>query len=139
MVVAFSPTEDMWSKEDVRELVKMILADTDSILYMVTTNSDSDFTDDVVAEIGIDTDNVFIVADNSALITKLTEEDVLVFLSDDQALNLEVNETIPLQLVKNDVSGCQAILINNILDQNKSQMKYYTHLDFWTKQIKKYW
>ncbi len=52
---------------------------------------------------------------------------------------LDVNATIPLQLVINDVTGCQAILTSNtIIDSFKIQPKWITLLQFWIGQISKF-
>lgn len=140
MTVAFSPTEDMWSSESFRELVKSISRDVDgSVIYIITTNQDVDFINKVATEALVDVNNIFIVPDNTSLISKLTELSVLIFMSDNQFLNNQIESSIGILLNKNNVTGCVPIIINNILDQYRSQLKYYTWLDFWTVQIKKSW
>lgn len=137
--VAVSPTEEMWSKQDFRDLVKQMIRDVDNTeFYVVTTNTDDEFISDFISESRMEASDCFQVSDDAALVAKLIELDVRLFLSDDQKLNTYVNLNDEILLVENKVSGCQSILVNNILDQNKSQMKYYSYLDFWTKQIKRY-
>ena len=139
ITVAISPTEEMWNKQDFRDLVKQMVEDVEgTTLYVVTTNTDDEFISDFISESGVDASDVFQVADDVALVAKLIELDVRLFLSDDQKLNTYVNLNDELILIENQVSGCQSILVNNILDQNKVQMKYITYLDFWTKQINRY-
>ena len=139
ITVAISPTEEMWSKQDFRGLVKQMVEDIEgTILYVVTTNTDNVFIANFVLNSGIESANVFQVVDDAALVAKLIELNVRIFLSDDQKLNTYVNLNDELLLIENQVSGCQSIVVNNILDQNKVQMKYITYLDFWTKQINKY-
>ena len=139
ITVAISPTEEMWNKQDFRDLVKQMVKDIEgTVLYVVTTNTDDEFISDFISESGIEASDVFQVIDDTALVAKLIELDVRLFLSDDQKLNTYVNLNDELILIENQVSGCQSILVNNILDQNKVQMKYITYLDFWTKQINRY-
>jgi len=139
MTVAISPTEEMWNKQDFRDLVKQMVEDVEgTTLYVVTTNTNDEFISDFISESGIEASDVFQVIDDTALVAKLIELDVRLFLSDDQKLNTYVNLNDELILIENQVSGCQSILVNNILDQNKVQMKYITYLDFWTKQINRY-
>jgi len=139
ITVVISPTEEMWNKQDFRDLVKQMVEDVEgTTLYVVTTNTDDEFISDFISESGVDASDVFQVADDVALVAKLIELDVRLFLSDDQKLNTYVNLNDELILIENQVSGCQSILVNNILDQNKVQMKYITYLDFWTKQINRY-
>jgi hypothetical protein len=139
ITVAISPTEEMWNKQDFRDLVKQMVEDVEgTTLYVVTTNTNDEFISDFISESGIEASDVFQVIDDTALVAKLIELDVRLFLSDDQKLNTYVNLNDELILIENQVSGCQSILVNNILDQNKVQMKYITYLDFWTKQINRY-
>ena len=139
ITVAISPTEEMWNKQDFRDLVKQMVEDVEgTTLYVVTTNTNDEFISDFISESGIEASSVFQVIDDTALVAKLIELDVRLFLSDDQKLNTYVNLNDELILIENQVSGCQSILVNNILDQNKVQMKYITYLDFWTKQINRY-
>jgi hypothetical protein len=113
--------------------------DPETKLYLITTNTDTEFIDDVIREGNIDSANYYLVADNSTLIDQLTNLKVLLFMSDDISLNTEVDTAIPITLEKNNVTGCQSILSNTIIDVNKLQFKYLTKLRFWTDQIKKFW
>jgi len=137
--IAFSPTTEMWSFQVFRDLIKEIVLDVDgSDIYIITSNTDQGLINDIVVETGLNTDNIFIVNDNSDVITKLETMNISIFLTDDSILEREVNLQNPISLLKNNVSGTQAILINNIIDVNKLQFKYFTYLKFWTDQIKKY-
>lgn len=139
MTVAFSPSQEMWSIKDFRDLISEISKDPETELYLITTNTDTDFISDVIREGGIDPANYYLVADNTALISQLSQLKILIFMSDDIELNTAVDTAIPIVLAQDNVTGCQSILSNTIIDVNKLQFKYLTKLRFWTDQIKKYW
>jgi len=138
--IAFSPTTEMWSFQVFRDLIKEIVLDVEgSDIYIITGgNTDSELINDIVIETGLNTDNIFIVNDSSDIFTKLETINISIFLTDNIELQREVNSQNPISLLQNNVSGTQAILINNIIDVNKLQFKYFTYLKFWTDQIKKY-
>jgi len=137
--VAFSPTEDMWSHQAFRDLIKeMVLDEANTDLYIVTTNTDDELISDVISESKMEASNSFQIATDDLLVAKLISLDVRLFLSDDLGLNRKVDLEDEILLVKNQVTGCKSILINNILDQSRVQMKYYSLLSFWTDQINRY-
>lgn len=137
--IAFSPTTEMWSFQVFRDLIKEIVLDVEGTdIYIITTNIDQTLIDEIVLETGLSTDNTFIVDTNSDIITLLEGRNISIFLTDDNELRKEINLQNPISLLQNNVSGTEAILINNIIDVNKLQFKYFTYLKFWTDQIKKY-
>ncbi len=137
--VAFDPTTT-WDYLGFRDLIKDMVGDSSEIeVYIITTNTDTDYIDDVALEAGgIESNRIFQVADNQTVITTLANNQILLYLTAENELVVDVNAAIPLELVLNDITGCQAILVNNILDANKLQPKYVTMLQFWIKQIEKY-
>lgn len=139
MVMAFSPSTEMWAKQDFRELVDEMVKDvTGTTLYMITTNNDSDFIERVRKESGMEVEDVSQVVDNDALIAKLVELKVSIFLGDVGLQNREINGENSISLKANNVTGTQAINIISLVDTNKNQPKYITHLSFWTDQINQY-
>lgn len=138
--IAFSPTTDMWSFQVFRDLIKEIVLDVEgSDIFIITTNTDQALIDEIVLETGLNIDNIFIVANNTALITKLQTLNISIFLTDDIELQKQVNTQNPIQLIKHNISGTEAIFTSTTnMDVNKLQLKYFTYLKFWTDQIKKY-
>jgi len=135
--VGFSPDDLIWSKQDFRELLKSIQKDEGSELFLITKEEIS-FASLVQAELDIDDDHFFRYDTNQEIIQQLVDSKVLIFLSNDGVLNKEINDETPLLLEPNNVTGTQAINVNNVWDEYKIQYKYYTYLKFWTDQINKY-
>ncbi len=138
--VGFDPTT-IWDKQDFRDFIKLLVSYPDNYdVYIVTTNSDTNYITDVALEAGgIDlTTNVFQVPNNSAVVAKLSVLKVLIHLANDNVLVNFINTSIgPLQLNKNNVTGCQALITNNIVNTYDVRMKYLTFFDFWVEQINK--
>jgi hypothetical protein len=110
-----------------------------SELFLITDNEDTEFITDVISASGVTATNVFEYDSQQEIIDKLEDEEILIMLTDDMTLINHIALDIPISLETNDVTGCQPILIsNNIIDNSKVQLKYYTTLQFWTDQIKKY-
>ncbi len=140
--IAFDPT-DMWNHDDFRELIRNFAygnsESTNQVdLYLITTNTDTDFITNVVTESGMDSTKAFQVSGNAAVVSKLQAENVNIYLTTNEQLISLVNLTNPLTLVTNNTTGCQAIIMNNIFDTYKLQQKYVTMLQFWIAQILKY-
>lgn len=137
--IAFDPATT-WDYELFRNLIKDMFNDNLEIdLYLVTTNDDSTFINDVAIEIGgMETNRIFQLADTNTLINTLANNNILIFLSPDNQVVTDIYNTIPLLLNYNNITGCEGILVGNILDTFKLQPKYITILQFWIKQIEKY-
>lgn len=137
--IAFDPTTT-WDYQVFRNLIKDMVLDTTEVeVYIITTNTDTDFIDDVALEAGgIESSNIFQVADNDTVVTTLANNQILIYLTAENELVIDVNDSIPLELEINNITGCQAILVNGIIDANKLQPKYVTMLQFWISQIEKY-
>ncbi len=139
--LAISLSEEMWSKQDFRDLVKEMVADTENIeLYIITDNTDSEFIDYVNETTGLENDHIFIINDIITLTDKLIELNIQIFLCDTIRFVNYINNTNPMivDTDSNTISGTQAILIDSIPDVARLQPKYITQLTFWTDQIKKY-
>lgn len=133
--VGFDPTK-MWDNYFFREFIKSLVADVENYdVYLITSNPDTDFVNNVTTESGININNVNQVSNNSAVVTRLNTLKVLIYLAQDNELVIYVNNTIPIQLIKNNVSGCEALVMNNILDPYKVQQKFVTQFYFWRDQI----
>ena len=141
--IAFDPT-DTWNHVDFRQLIRNMNLnnmdlDNQIEVYLVTTNIDTEYIDDVTLESGTDATRVFQVNGNAAVVTTLQAENINIYLTGSQPLVDLVNLTNPLQLVENQpISGCQAITVIALLDTFKLQNKYITHLQFWINQILKH-
>lgn len=138
--VGFDPTS-AWDYEVFRDLVKDMVLDTTEIeVYIVTTNTDTDYVDDVALEAGgIESSHIFQVADNDTIVTTLANNQILLYLTAENELVTTINDATPLDLEINNITGCQAILVSNtIIDTYRVQPKYITMLQFWISQIEKY-
>ena len=75
--LAISPFEEMWNKQDFRDLVEEMVADVENTeMFIITDNTDVTFIIDVTTQSGIDQDNVFILADSIAIVNKLIAEKI---------------------------------------------------------------
>ena len=139
--LAISPSEEMWNKQDFRDLVKEIAADEENTeLYIITDNTDAGFIDYINETTGLESDHIFIMSDIITLTAKLIELSISLFLCDTIRFVNYINNTNPMivDTDSNTISGTQAILIDSIPDVARLQPKYITQLTFWTDQIKKY-
>lgn len=135
--IAFDPVI-AWDYQLFRDFIIDLISKTDQFeVYLVTISTDTDFINYVIDESGIDSGNVHQVANNSAVVARLTTLKALIFFAEDNVLVNFVNSTIPIQLNTNNVTGCQALVLNNIMDPYKVQMKYITYFQFWWTQIDK--
>lgn len=135
--VAFDPT-DVWDQMFFREFIKALIYDEDNYeVYLVTTNTDSVFVSNVEEESGINTLNVNQVSNNSAVVARLNTLGALIYLCEDNVLVNLINNTLPIQLTANNVTGCQSLILNNIIDEYLAQQKYITKFHFWVDQINK--
>lgn len=138
LTIAFDPGYDVWVNQAFRDLIKDIAKDTAEIeLYLITTDPDTAFINDVVTEIALDTTHVFQVADNAAVLSQIQTLGVRIYLVGSQELVNDINTNYPIEL-KTPLNGCQAITVSNLLDRYKLQPLYVTHLQFWIGQISKY-
>ena len=137
--VGFDPTVT-WDYELFRDIISDMVQDTAEVeVFIVTTNPDTEYINDVAVEAGgIENSNIFQVADNDAVVTTLSNNSILIYLTAENELVITVNNDIPLSLEVNNVTGCQAILVNSIIDRYKLQPKWVTMLQFWIGQIEKY-
>lgn len=133
--IGIDPT-NIWDNNFFREYVKTLVYDVDNYdVYIVTTNSDVNFLSNVQIESNVSIANINQVSNNSAVVARLNTLGVLIYLSEDNVLVNLINNTLPIQLNSNNVLGCQALVLNNILDIYLSQPKWVTKIDFWQKQI----
>ncbi len=135
--LAFDPTIS-WDNFYFREFIKALIYDEENYeVFLVTTNPDSDFISAVELESGISSDNVSILTTNSSVAARLTTLKCLIYLAEDNVLVNFINTTIPIQLNTNNVVGCQALVMNNIVDPYKVQQMFITKFQFWVEQINK--
>lgn len=130
---------DSWDKRDYRILIEDFSRDSSEIdLYLLTTSTDSDLINEISTLFNIATDHVISCTDNDALVIALDTNKILLYLTAQQDLVRLINLEIPLITSSNNVTGCEAILVNTIPDTNKLQPKYVTYLQFWINQISKW-
>ena len=137
--IAISPTEEMWNKQDFRDLVEEIANDTENTeLYIITDNTDTEFIDYINETTELETDHIFILSDITTITAKLVELNISLYLCDTYRYVNYINNSIPINLVQGNITGTHAILVNSLQDVNSLQPLYVKHLTFWTDQIKKY-
>lgn len=133
--IAFDPT-GYWSNLFYREFIDALVADEQNYeVYLITLNTDTSFINDVANEIDLDSANISQLATNSAVSARLNTLKCLIYLTEDNVLCNFVNSTIPIQLNANNVTGCQALVLNNIVDPYRVQQKFITNFHFWVDQI----
>lgn len=126
--IGFNP-DTSWDYKTFRDLIReSIIEDTEIETYLITTNADSTYIDSIVEVIGMDSNNVYIVASNTDIVQEIENKDIQIYLSDNFQLIESINEN------SND---CVGIVVSSIPDRYKLQPKYITDLNFWIKQIKK--
>lgn len=136
--IAFDPVYN-WDIKFFRDFIKEMILESDELdIYLVTTSTDTAFISKVTTESGIDSTKVFQEADNTLAVTRLQTIGAMIYLSYDYPLVTDVNENIPLTVQSaGNITGCQAIISNGLLDRNKSQPLYITHFQFWLNYINK--
>lgn len=135
--IGFDPTNS-WDKNLFREFIKELVLDKETYeVFLVTTNPDVTFINNVINESGMDPAKAFQVPNDTAVVASLNTNAVLMYFSQNNPLVDFVNSTIPLQLIKYGVVGCQALVLNNIVDPYKVQQKYLTYFKWWQDQILK--
>ena len=135
--IGIDPT-NVWDNNFFREYVKTIINDVDNYdVYIVTDNQDVDFLANVESESNIDPTKVNQVSNNSAVIARLNTLNISIYLSENNVLVDLVNNVLSIQLNSNNVTGCQALVLNNVFDTYLTQHKWITKIDFWQKQILK--
>lgn len=128
-----------WNKEDYRLLIKDIASDVEEFELYLITKSDFDQTYINLIEESLNVEGkAFKESTSIGVVNRLVEERVDIYLTHDKKLVDEVNTMIPIQLKINSVTGCQAILTNEIRDVYKVQSKYVTQLQFWIKIIMRF-
>jgi len=126
--IGFNP-DNSWDYKTFRDLIReSIIEDTEIETYLITTNSNTTYVDSIVEVIGMDSNNVYIVASNTDIIQEIENKGIQIYLSDNFQLIESINEN------SND---CVGIVVSSIPDRYKLQPKYITDLNFWIKQIKK--
>lgn len=136
--IAFDPVYN-WDTKFFRDFVKEMVLDTDELdIYLVTTSTDTGFINNVTTEAGMDSSKVHMETSNTNVVTQLQTLGVMIYLTHDYPLVNDVNDNIPLTVHNvGNISGCQAIITNDLLDRYKSQPLYMTHFQFWVKYITK--
>lgn len=135
--ISFDPV-DVWDEMMFREFIKALVYDTDNYeVFLVTSSTDNTFITNVLTEIDMDVANSNQVSNNTAIVARINTLKSLIHFSADNVLVNLVNSTLPIQLTSNNVTGCQALILNNIVDTFRSQQKYITFFHFWVDQINK--
>lgn len=126
--IGFNP-DNAWDYQTFRDLIReSIIEDEEIDTYLITTNSDSTYIDSIVEVLGMNSNNVYLVASDTDIIQEIENKGIQIYLSDDFQLIESVNE---------NSTNCVGIVVSSIPDRYKLQPKYITDLNFWIKQIKK--
>lgn len=121
--IGFDPTNS-WDYDTFRKLCRELVSKTDDyIIYMITTENDNDVIDAITNYTGIDLNNVYLVSDNSQILSKIDDLGIQIFLTSDNDVEDSLGET------------CYGCLVNSIQDTYRMQPRYITELNFWINTI----
>jgi hypothetical protein len=135
--IGFDPSASKYLdyKENIRHL-SIVFPDTIE-LFIVTESSEG--IEEYKDLIGIEDDHIFIEASNSAVIDRVLNEDIMIYMSGNVNIinDIITDHALSLSALKNgNVDGSVGIHVNDtIMDTYKSQKKYFTALYFWIKHI----
>ena len=139
MIVGFSVNSAEWSSEELRILIKQMQEDEETDLYLIS-DEDTSLVDKIQAEVGMEDEFVIKTTSDNETSDAVVDKKCLIFLTQSQELVDLINEDNTLDLEPGNVTGCQGIRVNSIVqDTYKLQAKYITFLDFWSNQIQKIW
>lgn len=123
--LAFDPT-GIWDREDFRNIIKEMVLNPDFEVYLITKNTVSSFISTVLSTAGMSENMVFQVVNDDAVVAKLDLLQIRMYMSADNPL---------IRLVDAHSEWAVGVLVNNIVDNRKSQMMYITKLQFWINRI----
>lgn len=123
--IAFDPTT-IWDREDFRNIVKDLVKNPEVEVYIVTKNTSTSLINTVVSVSEMDPNKVYQVLNNDTVVTKLDMLQIQIYMSGDNPL---------IRLVDAHSGSSTGVLVNDIVDNNRSQMMYITKLQFWIKTI----
>lgn len=127
-----------WNNLLYRNLIQDMFKNASQIeLFLITQNTDNKNMADIQAEIGLDNAHVFVVTDNAAVVTLLSNYNINIYLTTKNDLCRDINTNIPFTNTNDIITGCEAILVNSLPDIFKNQPKYITFLQFWIGQWNK--
>lgn len=124
MNLAFDPV-GIWDRDDFRSIIKEFVLNTEVDVYLVTTSTDIAFINNVIRESGMKAANSYMVADKDAILTKMDAILIDIYMTASNQNMLFIDAMA-------ETATC--VLVNNIVDNYKNQMKYITKLEFWINQ-----
>lgn len=133
--LAFDPTT-AWNTLLFRDLMRDFVLDQSEVeVYIITTNPDQAYIDDVANDLKTANGGVkgsYIVADDDAVIAKLSELGINIYLASSNDLIVMINSAI----INVDKGVTVGITVNpSIQDRFKIQPMYVTNIQFWIKQL----
>jgi hypothetical protein len=139
--IAINPSVEIWNQEYFRDFMKnKITKDQENtVLYILTENSDNNFIERVRSYIGVKDELTIIKSTKEEIAEFLLDNKILIYLSDNEEVNDFINKVNTLNLKINNISGTVAIgVFSSLVDLNKLQPMWVTKLTFWTNQIKRF-
>lgn len=123
---SFNP-DGLWDQQLFREIVRSLVNDTERVeLYLVTQSTDNAFVTNVVTQSGMTAANVYQVANKDAVLAKMDELLIDIHITGD---------TPEYMLLTAQAETAYPVIVNDVFDANKRQMKYISNIQFWIKQI----
>ena len=124
--IAFDPI-GIWDRDDFRKLIKSLYECEEYEISIVSVSFDIDFLTSVKNDIG-ENISISMTSNYDSLIEVLEKGEIQIYLSSDQKIILFVDAMSTVTV---------GILVNNIMDTYRTQLKYITKLNFWINYIKK--
>ena len=125
--IAFDIT-DTWQYSVFRELINDFLVEDEFYeVFLITKDPDTAYVTNVVAQMGVNPNNVYQETTNTGIITRLNTLSIEIYLSADNQIVEDIN----------DNTVTKAILVNETPDRYKMQPMYFTNLQFWINQLNK--
>lgn len=117
-----------WDYDSFRQTMKeLVIEDDKYTLYLITTNTDTEYVNSAVSEIGMETSNVYQVTTDSDVIDTLNTYNIDIYLTSSEEFRVSVNNT------SDETVG---ILVNPaIQDSYKINPKWVVQMQFWINRI----
>lgn len=118
-----------WDAESFRLVIKDLVYEAEKYdVYLITQNTDSDYVDGIVTQLGMDSANVYDgLANNAAILSRLDASAIKIFLTNDMPM---------FTLTNDDSVDTVGILVKNaIQDVYQINPKWFDQLQFWILRL----
>ncbi len=127
--IAFDPggennlETDVWANDGgFREVCRELDLNGDNELFIITTETNTDFINNIASYLGLDSNHVWFCNDITTALTICGQQQISIYLS---------NQVEAEQLGNQNTDELATIFVSIINDANKLQKKYATLLQFW--------